>query len=191
MKSIILDNMILQRGNKILRKVAEKAVDAKAAETKALIERMAEAMFKEPDGVGIAAPQIGVALQIFLVAKDLLRPSTSPRKTSEEGDIFPALPAGKPRKKAYLTFINPIIKKFSQKKIKDVEGCLSVRGVYGEVTRPEKLTIEYLDESGKKRSRGASGLLARVIQHEVDHLNGVLFIDKAVNLKTYNMKHET
>ena len=58
-----------------------------------------------------------------------------------------------------------------------------MRGVYGEVKRCEKVTVEYFDESGKKHARGASGLLARVIQHELDHLNGVLFIDKAKNIK--------
>lgn len=160
--------------NKILRKTADKVADPpagragiKSAEIKSLIEKMADAMFAEPDGVGIAAPQIGETLQIFLVAKDMVELS--------------GLPAAR-KAKGYLVFINPVIKKLSQKKEKDIEGCLSLRGVYGEVLRPEKLTIEYFDERGKKHQRGASGLLARVIQHEVDHLNGVLFIDKAKNI---------
>lgn len=180
-----------QGKNKILRRVAEGVADPKFAEIKTLINKMAEAMFAEPDGVGIAAPQIGIGLRVFLVAKDALsysskgeRYNSSPhppplkiRGGGEEGVELSS--QAKRRENGYFVFINPVIKKFSQKKTKDIEGCLSVRGVYGEVTRPEKLTIEYFDESGKKHARGASGLLARVIQHEADHLNGVLFIDKA------------
>ena len=66
-----------------------------------------------------------------------------------------------------------------------------MRGIYGEVSRPKKLTIEYFDETGRVHHRGASGLFARVIQHEMDHLNGVLFIDKAKRLKQIrNQKSE-
>ena len=166
--------MILQKENKDLRKAAEKS-----AEIKHLIGRMAEAMFKEPDGVGIAAPQIGESLRVFLVAKDIFAPL--PERDGKEK---------KERQKEYLAFINPVMKKYSQKKSKDIEGCLSVRGFYGEVQRPEKIFIEYIDESGKKHARGASGLFARVIQHELDHLEGVLFIDKAKNIKRLDFKHE-
>jgi len=168
--------MILQKENKILREKAGKINDPKSSEIKVLIKKMADTMFAEPDGIGIAAPQIGASLQIFLVAKDLLRSSTSDVESQKTSDVFP-------RKKEYLVFINPILKKMSRKKMSDAEGCLSVRGVYGEVSRAEKITIEYLDESWKKHQRGASGLFARVIQHELDHLNGVLFIDKAKKLK--------
>ncbi len=163
--------MILQRDNKVLRARAEEIKDAKNAEIKALIKKMAEAMWKEPDGIGIAAPQIGVSLRVFLVAGEVLSSSSQElRKKGKRSD------------QGYLIFINPVIKKVSAKKDKDIEGCLSVRGIYGEVTRPEKLTIEYADEHGKKHSRGASGLFARVLQHETDHLNGTLFIDKAKNV---------
>lgn len=164
--------MIIQKDNKILRRIAEKIADITSANTKTLISKMAETMFNEPDGIGIAAPQIGESLRVFLVAKDLL---------SMNIDVRDAKP--KKRNIDYITFINPDLKKISQKKDKDIEGCLSVRGIYGEVARSEKLTIEYFDETGKKHQRGASGLLARVIQHEVDHLNGVLFIDRAKNIR--------
>ena len=90
-----------------------------------------------------------------------------------------------------MIFINPCLKKLSQKKDKDIEGCLSVRGIYGEVARSEKVNIEYFDEAGKKHTRGATGLLARVIQHEMDHLNGGLFIDKAKNIKSLDAEHGT
>ena len=176
MKNIILDNMILQKENKVLRQNAKPVADPKNTDIKNLIEKMAEVMFAEPDGIGIAAPQIGKSLRIFLVAKEAaVRNADELRERI--GD------ENKKRNIDYLVFINPVVKNFASKKMKDVEGCLSVRGLYGEVSRAEKITIEYLDESGKKRQRGASGLFARVIQHELDHLDGVLFIDKAKNLK--------
>lgn len=162
--------MILQKESKILRGKAKNVDDPKSSEIKALIKKMAEAMFAEPDGIGIAAPQIGAGLRIFLVAKDILQG----RKTAN-----------------FLVFINPVLKKTSSKKDKDTEGCLSVRGYYGEVMRPEKITVEYIDEVGKKHTRGASGLFARVLQHELDHLEGILFIDKAKNLEKMPLKHET
>lgn len=159
--------MIVEKENPILRKKAAEVLNIADPEIKKIIEKMSEAMFKEPDGIGIAAPQIGRGVQIFLVAKDLFTLGENARE----------------RKKDFMVFINPKIKKFSQRKLKDTEGCLSVRGVYGEVPRAAKLSIEYVDENGKKHTRGASGLLARIIQHEIDHLNGVLFIDKARNIK--------
>ena len=172
--------MIVQQGNEILRKKADLVSNANPVKLNMLIKKLADTMFKEPDGIGIAAPQIGESLQIFLVAKDLFLLHSEMQEANR-----------KERKKDYMIFINPILKKLSQKKDKDIEGCLSVRGVYGEVARSEKVNIEYFDEHGKKHERGASGLLARVIQHEMDHLNGILFIDKAKRIKSLNMKHET
>src|SRR3990167_10142839 len=174
--------MILQKENKILRAIAKPVADLRASGLKELIFKMAEVMFKEPDGIGIEAPQIGESLRIFLVSGEVMRLDKKIRPSSKsdsgspkKSDFIPGLD--------FLVFINPQIKKFSVKKNKDVEGCLSVRGFYGEVTRPEKLNVEYFDETGKKHSRGFSGLFARVIQHELDHLNGMLFIDKAKNVK--------
>lgn len=173
MKNTINKTMILQKENKTLREIAKEIKDFKSPETKLLIGKMVTAMFGELDGIGIAAPQIGISKKIFLVAKDVLYPE----------NLELAVKNKEPRKKEYFVFINPTIKKMSTKKVKDVEGCLSVRGIYGEVVRPEKVTIEYFDELGNKKTRGASGLLARVIQHEIDHLGGILFIDKAKNAK--------
>ncbi|MBI2023737.1 peptide deformylase [Candidatus Giovannonibacteria bacterium] len=159
--------MILQKDATILRKESDPVKEFKAAQP--IILQMAEAMFNEPDGIGIAAPQIGFSLRIFLVAEDVL----FPERFEEE----------KKRTKNFITFINPSFTKLSRKKTKDVEGCLSVRGLYGDVSRPEKVSIEYSDESGKKKSRGAAGLFARVLQHEMDHLGGILFIDRARNIQ--------
>ena len=162
--------MILQKNNPILTAENKPIEKIKSLRTSELIKKMSEALLKEPDGIGIAAPQIGESLRVFLVTSDVL-----------------SLEALKDRSKnappKIIVFINPTIKKRSVKKSMDIEGCLSVRGDYGEVIRPEKISIEYYDEFGKKIARGASGLLARVIQHEMDHLDGVLFIDKAKNIK--------
>lgn len=174
--------MILDKENKILRQKNEEIKRFDAAELKLLIKKMSDAMFGEPDGIGIAAPQIGISKKIFLIAEDILFPERFSVKNGEKNK----------RTKDHLVFINPSIKKISSKKVKDVEGCLSVRGIYGEVVRPEKVTIEYFDNLGNKKIRGASGLFARVIQHEMDHLNGILFIDKAKKLTRheYTNAHE-
>ena len=86
-----------------------------------------------------------------------------------------------PRASDDLVFINPKITKFSKKKKMMEEGCLSVRWIYGNVERSTNVTLEAYDENGEKVTRGAGGLLAHIFQHEVDHLNGILFIDKAVD----------
>ncbi len=110
------------------------------------------------DGIGIAAPQIGEAKKIFLVETALFADIKIP------SDIF----------------INPKILRHSFKQVSGEEGCLSVRGLYGTVKRAQSITIEAYDIYGKKFKIKATGLLARVFQHETDHLNGILYIDKAV-----------
>lgn len=112
------------------------------------------------NGVAIAAPQIGVPLRIFLVH------STS--KDPKEKDILPDLIA-----------INPAIVKLSKKKHLVGEGCLSVEEKYGAVQRSTHATIRAYDEHGREYERGAGGLLAQIFQHECDHLDGILFVDKA------------
>jgi peptide deformylase len=111
------------------------------------------------NGVAIAAPQIGVPLRIFLVH------NTS---GEEERVRLPDLVA-----------INPVITKISRKKHVVGEGCLSVGEQYGAVKRATHATIRAYDEKGNEYERGASGLLAQIFQHEVDHLDGTLFIDRA------------
>jgi len=116
-------------------------------------------------GVAIAAPQIGVSLRIFLVY------DTS--KESKDKKRIPDLVA-----------INPKITKLSKGKHIVGEGCLSVPDSYGAVERSEKATIRAYDENGNEYERGASGLLAQIFQHEVDHLDGTLFIDRAKKVWT-------
>lgn len=109
------------------------------------------------NGVAIAAPQIGVPLRIFLV-----------HSTAKEKTKLPTLVA-----------INPVIVKLSKKKNLVGEGCLSVPDDYGAVNRSTHATIRAYDENGERYERGAGGLLAQIFQHEVDHLDGILFVDKA------------
>ncbi|MCA9363779.1 peptide deformylase [Candidatus Kaiserbacteria bacterium] len=114
-------------------------------------------------GVAIAAPQIGVALRIFLV-----------HDTSTTRDPKDALPD--------IVAINPQIIKLSKKHAVVGEGCLSVPERYGAVERAKNATIRAYDEHGNEYERGAGGLLAQIFQHEVDHLDGTLFVDRAVKL---------
>lgn len=117
-------------------------------------------------GVAIAAPQIGVPLRMFLV---------------EDTDKDP-----KKRVIPTLTAINPTIVKLSKKKKLMSEGCLSVRDRYGAVERAERCTLRAYDETGKLFERGASGILAQIFQHECDHLDGILFVDRAVKIVDKN-----
>lgn len=128
-----------------------------------LIENMKVAMHSQKDGVAIAAPQIGESLKIFAVASNLLKKAIKNYK-GDESDLI---------------FINPKIIKVSRDKKEMDEGCLSVRWLYGKVNRSTRVTLESYNEKGEKVVRGASGLLAQIFQHECDHLNGILFTDKA------------
>ena len=156
---------ILQKDALVLRETA-KPVSVKNIGTKKiqdLLERMQEALHAEEDGVALAAPQIGESLRIFIVNGEML--------------------VSKQAKKTDLIFINPEITKTSKKKKQVEEGCLSLRYLYGQIKRSEKVTIKAYDETGKTVVRGASGLLAQIFQHEIDHLNGILFIDTAENVR--------
>ena len=164
--------LILDRDAAVLRAIA-KAVPESEIGSKSLskiLETMKQALHGEDDGVAIAAPQIGASLRIFIVKGSTL-----------------ALASGAPEEEAKgladIVFINPEITKVSKKMKRMEEGCLSVRWLYGNVKRHEKVTLSATTEDGKHFSVGASGLLAQIFQHEVDHLDGVLFIDKAENVR--------
>ena len=146
---------IVQEKNPILRKKAEPVKNPGSPEIKELVADMIATM-TEIKGIGLAAPQVGASCRIFTA--------------NVENKIF--------------VFINPEIKDFSDDTIPFEEGCLSAQKVWGPVIRPKKLTIKALNENGKQVKIRAKGLLARIIQHEMDHLNGVLFIDKAEKLFT-------
>lgn len=130
-----------------------------------IIADMSAALRSTPHGVAIAAPQIAEAWRIFLVAGFVV--AGNERNLDDPDKVF----------------INPKIKKQSRKKVDiDGEGCLSVPGVYGSITRSEKVTVVAYDEMGKKFEYGGSDLMAEIFEHEIDHLNGILFVDKATKL---------
>lgn len=121
--------------------------------TQQLIDDMADTL-KQADGAGLAAPQVGVLRRIFIVNAD-----------------------GK-----YVEFINPTILKSSGKQLGQ-EGCLSVKGKWGEVERPMKVMVNAFDRNGNEFTVKAEGFLARAICHEYDHLEGVIYVDKALSVQ--------
>lgn len=165
-------------GNKVLRKIAKEVPikEIKSERIAGIIKKMSETLAEKAAGAALAAPQIGESLRIFIVDGEIFSPEFSMDKFAEDKET-------KKTERAPVVFINPVIKKISKKQQIVDEGCLSVKNVFGKLKRAEKLTVEALDESGKKFTRGASGFLAQIIQHEMDHLDGILFIDKATALQ--------
>jgi len=158
---------IVQNPHTALRATASpiKKEEISAKPTQDLIAAMKDALKKEHYGVAVAAPQVGESVRLFVVA----------------GHVFAARKAEEYTPEAYpdRVYINPSITSRSRKVRALQEGCLSVRGKWGEVPRHERITLEYLDEAGVKQAYGASGVLAQIFQHEIDHLDGILYIDKA------------
>ena len=133
-------------------------------ELRALIADMFETMYEAP-GIGLAAIQVGVPKRVLVI--DLQEPK-------EEGGE----PVRDPR-----VFINPEILEESDQEVPYTEGCLSVPDQYAEVDRPDRIKARWLDENGKKHEETIEGLLATCLQHEMDHLEGILFIDHLSRLK--------
>lgn len=129
-----------------------------------VIMAMKKSLSKESDGVAIAAPQIALPLRIFVLAVE---------SYDEEAKHKP------------LVFINPVILKKSKKAAVVQEGCLSVRWVYGKTRRSLSCTVEAYDIDGNKFTYGGTGLIAHIFQHEVDHLDGILFIDHGFDLEEF------
>jgi peptide deformylase len=127
---------------------------------------MTLALDAQQDGVALAAPQIGISYRIFIVRYDRLGPTV-------KGIQLPA---------DLGVYINPEFTKSSRRRHEIEEGCLSVRGLYGKTCRHERASVKAYDESGKSFERGGGGILAQIFQHETDHLNGILFIDHAIDI---------
>ncbi len=166
---------IVTRDNPVLRKTASPVTlsDITSPRIKEIISKMKAAMSAEEDGVGIAAPQIGESLRIFIVSKRVFE-NLDGEENAEETPL---------KKFEDLVCINPEIVKLSKTRKWLEEGCLSVRYLYGKIQRSTKATLRAYNEKGEKFERGASGILAQIFQHEVDHLNGVLFIDHAKDIE--------
>ena len=166
--------------NPALRRVAQAIPisDIKSKPIQSLIKEMRALLSKEEYGVALAAPQVGAALRLFIVSGRALARDSRNAPDEVRGkkieDVVPPL-----RDQVY---INPVLTKMSRAKKEKHEGCLSIRGKWGTVRRAEKATITAYDEKGARLTRGASGFLAHVFQHEMDHLEGILYTDKATHV---------
>lgn len=172
---------IVQQNEPVLREIAQEVPlkDIGSPKIQKILKDMKVALASQDDGVAIAAPQIGVPLRIFIVSGAVL----DMIKNSEEGGAELIKAKKKKEVPPDLVFINPVITKLSKATEMMEEGCLSVRYLYGKVKRSIKATVTAYDENGKKFERGGSGILAQVFQHETDHLDGTLFIDKAIDVE--------
>lgn len=149
---------ILIAPHPVLKSKARRVTEADADAVRELIPRLFATMYKAP-GIGLAAPQVGVGLRVAVV--DLML-----------DDV-----------RAPLTLINPDIVAADRELATREEGCLSLPGQYADVTRPARVTVRFQDESGARREVQADGLLAACLQHELDHLDGILFVDHLSVLK--------
>ena len=145
---------ITQHPTPSLFKKSIDVTDPTSAKIKKLIVDLNETMVAA-DGIGIAAPQVGINLRLFLVRTD-------------EG---------------YRVYMNPKLRRTSLRTLAYEEGCLSVRGVFGSVVRARTVTVSFTNEHGERKTERGEGLLARVLQHEYDHIQGILFINRVKNLK--------
>jgi peptide deformylase len=166
--------IIPQDQNPALREMARPIplADIKSAHIKSLIADMKKLLAKEQHGVAIAASQVGEPLQLFIVSGRALAERDAD-ESKVDGEVTP-LPDQ--------IYINPVLTKLSRAKKEKHEGCLSIRGIWGMVPRSEKATVRAYDENGKAFTRGASGFLAHIFQHEMDHLDAILYTDKATRL---------
>ncbi len=166
---------IVAYGEPVLRKVA-KEIDPDYPQLKELITSMWETMYNA-HGVGLAAPQVGLPIRLFLV-------DTTP--FSDDEDLGPE--EQKALNGFKKVFINAKIEKEIGEEWDFNEGCLSIPDIREDVKRKPEITITYFDESFEKHTETYDGLLARVIQHEYDHIEGILFTDKLSSLKKRLLK---
>ena len=163
-------NLVIQLDeseNNPLRQVCEevKRSEFGTDELLSLVRTMKTEAVRDHDGVALAAPQLGICKRMFVIA---------PRSFDTTQKWRPEV------------FINPSITDTSKKSIGVHEGCLSVRGIYGMTDRYKNVTVTAYDENGNKFTYGAGGLIAHIIQHEIDHLDGILFIDHGYEMEEYD-----
>lgn len=161
---------ILKHPNDMLRRKAQ-PVQHFDDELQTLIDDMIDTMRAAP-GVGLAAPQVNVPLRVIVV-------EYGGENDEENGD--------EPKKKLY-TLVNPEISRFSTDTEVATEGCLSIPGLVGDVERVKSVTVQARNRRGQPTKVKASGWLARILQHEIDHLNGILYIDRAE--KVFQLREE-
>lgn len=148
---------ILLFGSPVLR-IQAKAVEVINDAVRALVDDMIDTM-EEAEGIGLAAPQIGESLALCVVNNGLIEEGSEPR-----------------------AYINPVIYEEMGSEVME-EGCLSIPDIREEISRPETIRLKYLDIEGAEHDELCSAMLARVLQHEIDHLNGILFVDHLSTIK--------
>ncbi len=160
---------VVQVGDPVLRAKASPVSkkDIGSRKLQAVIKKMSATLKNEGFGVAIAAPQIGESIRVFVVLGKVFQP--------EEDDEASSQPPPPDR-----VFINPELLRVSKSKKEMTEGCLSVRHKYGSVMRHEKASVRAWNEKGEEFVYHGAGLIGQIFQHEIDHLNGILYIDKAV-----------
>ena len=166
---------IIGPDNPTLRKKAKAVGDPNTPAVQQLITDMIETM-REAPGVGLAAPQVAVSQRIAVIEFAEPLPEDAPPETEP------------PQPKLYV-IVNPEITDRSQEMVNGTEGCLSLPGYAGDVLRHQGVTVKALNRKGKQVKIKAHGWLARIFQHEIDHLDGVLFIDKAS--KVWKVKEDS
>ena len=161
---------IVQTGEPVLRQTARPLTAAEIAHPaiQELIGHMRDTMRDAP-GVGLAAPQVGLAIQLAVIED----------RAEYLNGIAPELLAQRERQPVpFLVLINPVIVEYSEETVEFFEGCLSVAGFSALVKRSRRVAVQYLDEHAQPQRLEASGWFARILQHEIDHLQGVLYIDR-------------
>ncbi len=153
-------------GDNVLRKPA-KRISKVDPSIRDLVKKMLHSMYSAK-GIGLAAPQVGIHKQLLVIDLDLENAANPP-----------------------IVLINPEITDFSASIETYEEGCLSIPGVYLNVIRPSTIKVNFRDERGRPKKINADGLLSRCIQHEMDHLKGVLFVDRVTNQEDLNQELET
>lgn len=153
-------------GSQVLRETADPVSDDEfdSDQLTQILRKMKQALHATDDGVAIAAPQVGISKRVFLVRDSVF----ADRNDLDNKDK---------------AFINPDLVNTSQATQEINEGCLSVRNTYGKVKRHKQATVRAQDPDGDEFELGGSGLLAQIFQHEIEHLDGKLFVDKADNLR--------
>lgn len=162
---------IIKLGHPTLRKVADPIENITSSNIQQLIRELLSTV-KNAGGVGIAAPQVNISQRVFIMC-------------SKPNQRYPDAPLMKPT-----AIINPVIINTSTETEKGWEGCLSVPSLRGWVPRYKSVTVEYFDQKNDKQRVNFSGFIARIFQHEIDHLNGITFVDRVESSKDLYSEEE-
>jgi len=164
---------IVRAGDPVLRQVAAAIPDPTAPDVAALAADMADSL-EAAGGIGLAAPQIGVSKRLILISVPATRASDDP----DDGPL------------ALSVLVNPVLTPVGEERVRGWEGCLSIPGMRGEVERWKRVRLQAVSPEGRPVDTVMSGMRARVLQHEVDHLDGVLYLDRVTDFTQFGYVEE-